>query len=217
MIGIGFDRNQDSPGARRHDVNPFLELPAMQAGRMRRGYLLGGEAVTLGLSDAVAAGFGLIRLPPGSTAAEGWATPPGCFRIAQGPVRCGRILVDTGLDRMLIGLPPPQRPAGITAPDGRSLRPGVPIAIGLPRLDGAGAGSLDYRFTTGDSPDPEPPAPASVTWVGAPRGAFLNTGRRLLRRLDYLYDATAGLIGFRARPTGQALPGIAVRPGIAAP
>ena len=56
---------------------------------------------------------------------------------------------------------------------------------------------MHYRFSVGDR---GALTPASIRWSSATgNGAFVNTGRNVIRGYDYLYDAKCGRVGFRAR------------------
>jgi hypothetical protein len=80
---------------------------------------------------------------------------------------------------------------------GVKFRAGVSVSLSAPSTDSGDAPVLQYSFSTGDAS--QPMAPTYVEWR---LGNGINTGIHVLATNDYLYDATAGPIGFRARPNG---------------
>ena len=102
------------------------------------------------------------------------------------------VLVDTGVDEMLLWLSPADRPPG--SANASKVPAGDAVTITAPAAPNAPA--LQYSFVTGDATDPA--APSAVEWRD---GKGINTGRGILASADYLYDATRGMIGFRSPST----------------
>jgi hypothetical protein len=202
VLGTGYGdyaRTGDPPTT---EVNPFLQLQAMQDGSARRGYVITRSGITLGLTAADTAGFRQVPLarPPGSAGLPGdWAGAPGCLALADygGQPRCGTILVDTGIATMIVGLDAAQRPPALA----RSIPNGTRIRIGLPDFTDP---ALDYTVTTGATDDPLAPRGDPAARWSSRSQPFVNTGRHLLAGYDYLFDADAGRIGFRADPPERA-------------
>jgi hypothetical protein len=200
-LGVGYGnyaKTSDTPTA---EVNPFLELQAMQDGSARRGYIITRNAITLGLTDNDLASFSQVSLPKPSGPADGpaglpgsWGPAPGCFALPDNgnQTRCGTVLVDTGIATMIVGLDPTQRPPTMTdtIPNGTQIRIGVPTFT---------EPALTYSVTTGAADDGlAPQGNPAARWSRL--GPFVNTGRHLLADYDYLFDAEAGHIGFRKDP-----------------
>ncbi len=96
------------------------------------------------------------------------------------------MLVDTGINSAILGLARSQRPPSIpdTIPDGVSINFAAPSTVNP---------VASYTFTTGSG---EPPAPTSVRWA-AGSAPFVNTGRNLIARFNYLFDDGSGRVGFK--------------------
>jgi len=101
--------------------------------------------------------------------------------------------MDTGIDYMILwlgaedDLPTWARDTAFPA--------GVSVSISAPPADVRDGQALQYAFVTGDTS--QPMAPTQVKWR---IGNGINTGINVLAGADYLYDATAGRIGFRVPP-----------------
>lgn len=181
MLGVGFGRGTTARAAPTH--NPFLNLAAMTAGTMRRGYLIGRAGLSLGLTAATVTGaWTMQQLASAGAPAEGshndWLTPTGGFQSGSGPIHSGKVLVDTGLLDMIVeadGLP-----SNGTVPAGT----GMTITVG----------DLRYSFAVGDG---GPQTPTEVHRAPARHGTFVNTGLRALGHYDLLYDADGGIFGLR--------------------
>jgi hypothetical protein len=201
MLGVGYGHHAKGTDALTTEVNPFLELQAMQDGTARRGYIITRNAITLGLTAGDLASFRQVTLPkpPGSTAGPAglpgsWGAAPGCFALPDNgdDTRCGTVLVDTGIATMIVGLDAAQRPPTMqdTIPNGTRIRIGIPTFTDP---------ALAYSVTTGAADDAlAPQGNPAARWSQS--GPFVNTGRRLLAGYDYLFDADAGHIGFRKDP-----------------
>ena len=191
MFGVGFGR-----GAEPHpERNPFLNLDAMRAGTMRRGYTITRDGYTLGLAGtAVGDGYRYQPLTERPVPADVAALRPGLkdWATARGRVTVGdemqpdvAVLIDTGLTNMMVGKPGQTEAADVPA--------GMPVTVDLL------GGQLQYRFTVGDAKGPT--TPRRVTWVKpSAAGPSVNTGLRALAAFDYLYDADGGYLGLRPVP-----------------
>lgn len=200
MLGIGFARAHDRQPGAGPQRNPFLNLPRMGgAGQPARGYVVSRSGVQVGIAESDKAAFArtnaLVKLK--SDAARGdWEATPVCLALAgRMPAACGTLLMDTGVSTMYLTLPAAQTD-GLETVDLRGERV---LADGA-RLDirpGPGEGAPAYGFTTGEN---DPAAPERVILVGdGQRRPFVNTSVRALNAFDYLFDADAGLVGFRPR------------------
>lgn len=95
---------------------------------------------------------------------------------------------------MYLTLPPAQTD-GLAVPGlrgGRVVADGASLAI----APGEGQPAPSYGFTVGDRSNPV--TPQRVILVGrGDRPPFVNTTVRALNAFDYLFDADAGVVGFR--------------------
>jgi hypothetical protein len=182
MLGVGFGRGTTAETSPAY--NPFLNLAEMVAGTMRRGYIIGRDGLSLGLTALNVTGrWTLQPLTNAGTPAAGahndWTTPAGGFTVGSGPTHAGEALVDTGLLDMIV------EATGL--PSSGKVADGVAMTITL--------GSLSYSFAVGDS---GPQTPTSVHRASPSHGTFVNTGLRALGHYDVLFDADGGYLGLRA-------------------
>lgn len=191
-MGIGFARDAaqgTEPGAPR---NPFVHLAALASGApatsVRPGYVVTRTAVHLGITAELARGFALVKLRPAQPAGgrrPRWHAAPMTLSV-NGVAGDGTILIDTGIDYMFLSPPPGSGLVpGERAPRGTDIR--IALANG-------GAVRASYRLTVGDQGNPLHPEKVEVVHDA---GVFVNTGRMFLQGFDYLYDAAAGLVGYR--------------------
>ncbi|MBS2535872.1 hypothetical protein KGQ20_24215 [Catenulispora sp. NF23] len=198
MLGVGYSEyaKTDSPGPTSAD-NAFLQLAAMHNGQAQPGYIVTRGGVTLGLTAQQIASFHTVHLasaPPPSGTGSDIESMPGCFAFPDhgDASHCGSILFDTGISKMIVGLPTADRPAPIAT----AIPDGTRIKVGTPNLTGPAFG---YTTTVGDPGDPIAPlGNPAASW--AHDTAFVNTGRELLAAYDYLYDAVGRQSGFRSDP-----------------
>jgi hypothetical protein len=200
-LGVGYGNYAKTSDIPTTEVNPFLELKAMQDSTARRGYIITRNAITLGLTASDLAAFRQVTLPKLTGPAAGppglpgsWGAAPGCFALPDNGnhTRCGTVLFDTGIATMIVGLEPAQRPPTMqnTIPNGTRIRIGIPTFTHP---------SLAYSVTTGAADDAlAPQGNPAARWSKS--GPFVNLGRHLLAGYDYLFDADAGHIGFRTDP-----------------
>jgi hypothetical protein len=194
MFGVGFDiGDQADAGA---GCNPFLNA-VYRSAPLTRGYILTRDRIVLGPTAADAAGFAAVSLRRNAKG-DDWQQPVGHIDMAAAShpdwPRLSAdltVLMDTGVPEMLLWLTTVQRPANW--PD--VVPPGAAVTVSLP-ADGGNTSTLTYSFITGAAD--QPMAPSAVNLRKGKGG--LNTGRHVLARYDYLYDADGGRIGFRAQP-----------------
>ena len=195
MFGIGFGRGTEG----HPEKNPFLNLKQMQAGAMRRGYIIGRNGYTLGLtSENVRKGFLFQKLTERAVSAQttalqpslkDWQTAPGWFTVDGFRSPVGTILMDTGLTNMMLAAAESPPPGDVAA--------GAVITVHL--LGGA----LHYSFKAGDTLNPL--TPRKVTWIKPTHGAFVNTGLRALSGYDYLFDADGGWLALKPADAAAAI------------
>lgn len=188
MLGIGFGRGHDDS---HPEKNAFLNLKEMQAGTMRRGYVITHQGIELGLTaQDVGEGFVWQKLKEKPVSAEAkavsaglkdWETAPGSFRVDGAQVSAGTVLMDTGLTNMIL--------EAEGAPGKGLVAEGTPITVELL------GGQLRYSFKAGDLTNPQ--TPRKVDWAKAARGTFVNTGLHALSAYDYLYDMDGGWLALR--------------------
>ncbi len=194
MMGVGFGRGT-SPDPTR---NVLLQLADVASGAMNPGYVLSTHPaphVVVGITPAVSAGFATLPLQPDASGNGDWLASSlhGCLTVPEAAPSfgqpCGPMLVDTGVaDTLLWG--PADPTLGGVVPSGQTTVPaGTAMTIGSPA---AGGTALDYSFVLGTGAD----SPASVS-IRTASAFSINTGRALLVDYDYLFDARAGLVGFR--------------------
>jgi hypothetical protein len=230
MLGVGFDRGADMGGPQQ---NAFLQLQQMNAGTMQRGYIITSEWIQLGITPHDLDGFQFVKLSPNGPDSSGydWQQAPGCVSITGGGVTapgqnvCGKVLMDTGVDRMYLSyvpasapqFQPPLPPSGNIwecCGTGKELRPCIPREP-LCRVNGGQGASVtvtwpatpQFSYTArapqqfranGTNPIFAHVNPAATPPDGAP--VFVNTSRQMLFTADYLYDAQCGRVGFRRKP-----------------
>jgi hypothetical protein len=187
MLGIGFAIEKDANGGANR--NPFLHLT--QAGEnLAPSYIIREEGIDVGLEQIAFDVFALVPLIRNAHD-DDWLQPTGILGLAETFSVDLPLLMDTGIQEMLVFLPMQDRPA--TLASFSSLPDGVAVSVSVPVSRGGHA--LAYRFVTGDAD--EAMAPSTVQW--RPNGHGINTGRNVLAGVDYLFDAAGGQVGFRTR------------------
>ncbi len=187
VLGIGFaiDGKADGGPAR----NPLLNLN-YQGTTLGAGYIVSSTAIQAGLTLTNTAEFAFVALTR-NTAGLDWEQPTGSVELPGGFQYDLPVLMDTGIDRMVLWLDVADRPPMLA---GFSQFPaGVTVGIAVPPAGGEAEPVLQYSFVTGNAG--QPMAPVQVEWRG---GHGINTGRNVLAGFDYLFDADGGRIGFRA-------------------
>jgi hypothetical protein len=207
MIGVGFGRRGNREGPHGPEINPFLNLAGTGPGhgQLRRGYIVTGAGVQVGLTGADPGdGYVTVQLARNDERQD-WEGAPACITIDDRAPACGTALPDTGVTGMFLSLPASEEEAraGSGGAD-RGLPPGAKVTISLaPEASAPGVSSpsgASYSFRIGDAANPL--APTRVTLVGrGDRPTFVNTGVHLFNGFDYLFDADKGIVGYR--PNGR--------------
>jgi predicted aspartyl protease len=194
MLGIGFGREHDLQPDATPDHNPLLNL--VTGGR---AFIITHRGIRL---NADRTNFAFVRLERDNTDGD-WSAPSACLALGDRGTACGTVLVDTGITGMFLTVPPTDLPVGVTGdgpiPDGTAVRIDLMPAR-------RGKASIGYVVHVGDGNDAGAPTSAVLVRVGR-RAPFINTGVHLLNRFDYLYDADAGLVGYKpdeVRPSEKA-------------
>src|ERR1700683_1071416 len=189
ILGVGFAIGGLADGGPAR--NPLLHL-TYQGEKLRRGYIIRSQGVEAGLTSANTDGFAFVELQRNADGGD-WIQPTGTLGLPDDFSVDLPLLIDTGVDEMLLWLSPAGRPPG--SANASKVLAGVAVTITAPASSNAPA--LRYSFVTGDATDPA--APSAVEWRD---GKGINTGRHLLAAADYLYDAARGMIGFRSATSG---------------
>jgi hypothetical protein len=182
MLGIGFAIGGLADGGPAR--NPLLHLE-YQGAELSRGYIVSSQAIDAGLTSRNAAGFALGTLKRNASG-EDWMQPIGRLGLPGGFTADLPVLMDTGIDEMLLWLHVNDRPDALARFS--EFPAGIEVSVTVPSADPA----LQYAFVTGDMS--QPMAPSQVKWRD---GYGINTGASVLAGADYLYDAAGGRIGFR--------------------
>jgi hypothetical protein len=189
ILGVGFAIGGLADGGPPR--NPLLHLTS-QGEKLRRGYIIRSQGVEAGLTSANTDGFAFVELQRNADGGD-WIQPTGTLGLPDDFTVDLPLLIDTGVDEMLLWLSPADRPPG--SANASKVLAGVAVTITAPASSNAPA--LQYSFVTGDATDPA--APSAVEWRD---GKGINTGRHILAAADYLYDAARGMIGFRSATSG---------------
>ena len=184
MLGVGFAIGGPADGGPAR--NPLLHL-AFRGRRLPQGYIVRSQGLELGVTSGDTTGFAYIDLKRNEADTD-WVQPVGSLALPDGFNVELPVLIDTGIDEMLLWLAVTDRPPSLA--NYSVLPEGVEVTIAAPVSSNAPA--LQYSFITGDASNPM--APSAVEWR---KGKGINTGRNVLAGVDYLYDAVAGLVGFR--------------------
>jgi hypothetical protein len=188
IMGVGFAISGRADGGAAR--NPLLHL-TYQGDKLRRGYIIRTQGLEAGLTLANTDGFAFVELQRHADG-DDWMQPIGTLGLPNNFTVDLPVIVDTGVDEMLLWLSPADRPPG--SANASKVPAGDAVTITAPAAPNAPA--LQYSFVTGDTTDPA--APSAVEWRN---GTGINTGRHILATADYLYDAARGMIGFRSPAT----------------
>jgi hypothetical protein len=194
VFGIGFAIGGLADGGPTR--NPLLHL-FYQGVRLSHGYIASTEGIDVGLTSINTQGFAFIALDRDATG-EDWLQPLGSLSLT-GDFSAGGFsadlpfLLDTGLNDMTLWISADQAPPNL--PRDSAFPAGIAAIVSAPPADQVAELALQYSFVTGDTS--QPMAPSQVAWR---IGNGINTGRNVLAGADYLYNATAGRIGFRVPP-----------------
>ncbi len=208
-MGVGFGQEADFQPQGTPDKNPFLNLTTLGGRRVRpnklnKGYIIGGNGVTVGLTAGNAHGFQFIKLAPYAQYKGDWSPASMCVRINGSRCFPGTVLVDTGVSESYMTLPLAANYSTVVEPDDSDpsgfiqvLADGTTVGVSLPGVPDPVA--VDW-FTVGDGTPLEPRH--VIPWQSATSPTFVNTGRHFLRRYQLLYDARNGYIGVKSQTGG---------------
>jgi hypothetical protein len=201
MVGVGFDRSPASAPVSL--ANPFLQIEAMINGtgpKLDPGFIIDWQkqTITLGLDSTLKQGFNFINLKPKQPATMGWTAPLVTVELPDANITLenASLLIDSGLTDSFIQAPkndnPPLVHATSHVADGQVVQISVPASATEPALP-------LYSFTTGVANTNPPDV---VFWEHSEINNqilpnFVNTGRHVLQKLQYLYDAGQGQLGFK--------------------
>lgn len=208
--GVGFNRN-NVVGTSIDNMNPLVNVKTTTGQQLQPGYIVGNSGVTIGLSQAAAAGFSLVKLTQDQA-----TSVPGIPQWNQtvmtvsagGATGSGSVLLDAGIGYMFLS---PPTGSTLSALPNRALAPdGTLIEIWLPGQNGSAA---SYSFKARQAANSCPPDAANslnpcnvtITHDGAP---FVNTGREFFSAFDYLYDPVNGYLGYKLADNGFANSGV---------
>lgn len=191
LLGVGFAIGGKADGGPAR--NPLLHL-TYRGEHLSRGYIVTMQGIDVGLTPINKTGFAFIALDR-DAAGEDWLQPLGSVELsgdfsADGYRADLPFLMDTGIPDMILWVSADHTPPNL--PRHSAFPAGITVSISTPAQDQAVEPALHYSFVTGDTN--QSMAPSRVEWRV---GKGTNTGRSVLAGADYLYDATAGRIGFR--------------------
>jgi hypothetical protein len=187
VLGIGFAIGGLADGGPAR--NPLLHL-TYQAAKLSHGYIVGSQAIEAGLTSLNTAGFAFVALN-WNPATKDWRQPLGRLGLPGDFALDLPVLMDTGIDEMLLWLGVSERPPALA--NLTRFPNNIAVSIAVPPAAAMTEPALEYTFITGEAS--QPMAPVLVEWRN---GHGINTGRNVLAGADYLYDAAGGRIGFRA-------------------
>jgi hypothetical protein len=195
MLGIGFAREADHQAQSTPDKNPFLSIDT-DFRSQHRGYVITRRGVHVGLTQANTRGdYAFIKLASDPKIAGEWQAAPVCLSINDAqPPACGTALMDTGVTTVFLTVPADQvgASAGQTETGAATLMPMTKVGVFLPGPDAVVRASYSFRVGA-----PNNPLIPDKLLLNAVRKPFINTSVAFLNGFDYLYDADAGLVGYR--------------------
>jgi hypothetical protein len=121
IMGVGFAISGHADGGAAR--NPLLHL-TYQGEKLRRGYIIRAQGLEAGLTSANTDGFAFVELQRNADG-EDWTQPLGTLGLPNNFSVNAPVLVDTGLDEMLLWLSPADRPPGST--DATEVPAGVAV------------------------------------------------------------------------------------------
>ncbi len=191
VFGIGFAIGGLADGG--PERNPLLHL-SYQGRPLSRGYIISTEGIDAGLTEANRQGFGFIPLDRDSSGKD-WRQPLASVSLTgifstNGFLAHLPLLMDTGVEEMILWLKADNVPPDL--PSHTAFPAGILIAVKAPPASDGIQPVLEYSFVTGDTG--QSAIPTNVEWR---TGNGINTGRTVLGRISYVYDADLGRMGFR--------------------
>jgi autotransporter-associated beta strand protein len=210
MMGIGVDRGgnpQVNPQYPKEKQNAFLTVTEMNgaaATNFRKGYIVGKDSVTIGLTGNVGSDFAMVKLTPNIIHPPNkWNRPQVGVIVGGVNLGVGDFLPDTGIPYMLVTPQaqvqqgsPCSAPSGICAATGTSVQ-----IVLLPQIPGG----LSYGFATGVSGS-SPLMPEYVNLrptdtsnpLNAASPTSVNSGVYFYQGFNYLVDYDGGWIGYQS-------------------
>ena len=202
ILGVGFGQ-----GAYGTTYNALLQLQEVAAGTMAPGYVvqLGHTlpGVTVGLTADNSAGFQTIQLSPSTSSVGQWDPNSftGCVTLSNGPTQvfseCANVLFDTGTVDFTLKTTAADKPAAVMGfdPQDPYINAGTTISVSMPGTSPA------VSYTYGATPTTTwASTQSSGFWESRAAGTFFLIGQFVFMGHDYLFDPTAGRIGFKALP-----------------
>jgi hypothetical protein len=163
ILGVGFAISGLADGGPAR--NPLLHL-TYQGEKLRRGYIIRSQGLEAGLTSANTDGFAFVELQRNADGGD-WMRPTGTLGLPNNFSVDLPVLVDTGVDAMLLWLSPADRPPG----SANASKAPADVAVTITAPAAPNAPALQYSFVTGDAN--EPAAPSAVEWRD---GKGINTG-----------------------------------------
>jgi hypothetical protein len=200
IMGIGF--GQGSYGTA---YNALLQLKDVANGDMQPGYIvrLGNTTpeITVGLTPENTHGFGLIPLSASSLYPGQWDPNSfeGCVSFSTGGNsavfnQCANMLFDTGTINFTLKTHVASEPMTImnNPPD---INSGTTVTVSVPNT----APVISYNYSSTAAPKGATWAnkQSSVSWLDREDGVYFLIGQYVFTHYDYLFDPTAGWIGFK--------------------
>jgi hypothetical protein len=177
------------------DKNPFLSIDGGSRSQ-HRGYVVTRRGVHVGLTPPdMQNNYAFIKLASDPNIPGEWQAAPVCLSVNDvQPPACGTALMDTGVTTIFLTLPTDQVGASVgqTETGAATLMPTTKVSVFLPGPDVAVRAA--YSFRVGAPNNPLIPDKLLLNTVRKP---FINTSVAFFNGFDYLYDADAGLVGYR--------------------
>lgn len=220
-MGVGFGREYNHQPQGTPDKGPLINIDSIDEKPLKdgciadgseclnEGYIISDAGVTIGLTAENTRGFRFVKLALNHSWTDDprdWTQTAGCISLNGAPCQNSTLLLDTGISRAYLTLPPsvpmdvieapskshPDRPV-LKLTDGQNIT--VYFGSEEPYIDG-------YQFTTGDKEGELVPDQVTVT-KSDQKQPYINTGRHFYRGFDVLYDPTGGYLGIRTKDTTE--------------
>jgi hypothetical protein len=145
VLGIGFAIGGLADGGPAR--NPLLHLTYQGAG-LSQGYIVSSQAIEAGLTSLNTVDFAFIGLNWNASKKD-WMQPVGSLGLPGGFSVDLSVLMDTGIDQMLLWLHVNERPAALV--NYSQLPNNIDVSIAVPPADRVIEPALQYTFITGDT------------------------------------------------------------------
>lgn len=193
MIGVGFGRTGANSGATLSN-NPLLNMPGMDDGTVRAGYVITPDGIQAGLTTANAgSGYAYVQLVPEAGVGE-WTTPAGTVYANGNATEASAILLDTGINYMWTGFGEDIYDNGVACGSDDQFTcapPGTVVEVYF-----GGTQQVGYTFTVGGTGNPD--ATPEFVRLGA---EGMNTGLHPVGSFNYMFDSVGGFVGYQATQT----------------